>query len=62
MGSTTRRMEVQADQGIKQDPISKITKAKMAKGRAKVVQCLTSKCKALSLTTGTAKKTVTSFF
>jgi hypothetical protein len=36
MGSTNRRTEVQAGLGIKQDPISKITEAKRAKGIAQM--------------------------
>jgi hypothetical protein len=40
-------MVVQAGQGKKQDPVSKITRAKRARGVAQTVEDLPSKCKAL---------------
>jgi hypothetical protein len=47
-GSTNRRIIVQGCLGIKQNPISKITKAKRAGGVVQVVECLPSKYEALS--------------
>jgi hypothetical protein len=40
----------------KQDPISKITRAKMVGGMAQVVQCLPSKYEALNSNPSTSKK------
>jgi hypothetical protein len=48
VGSINRRVVVQDSWDIKQDPISKIPKAKRARGMAQVVECLNSKNKALS--------------
>jgi hypothetical protein len=44
--------------GIKRDPISKITKTKRAGGVAQVVECLPTKCKALSSKSKKKKKKV----
>jgi hypothetical protein len=46
--STNRRMEVQANLGIKQDPISKITNAKRSGGVTEQEEYLPCKCKTLS--------------
>jgi hypothetical protein len=48
--SINRRIAVQGDPGIKQDPISKITNTKMTGGMVglQVVGSLPSKCKALN--------------
>jgi hypothetical protein len=51
MGGINR---IQADQSIKQDPISKITKAKRAGGMTPVVECLLSNLEALSSNPSTA--------
>jgi hypothetical protein len=48
-GSTNRRIVVQAIPGIKQDCVSKTTNTKEASGIAQMVQCMSSKGKALSL-------------
>jgi hypothetical protein len=47
---------VQAGLGKKQDPISKITRAKRTEGLAQAVEHLTSKYEALSSNNYTAKK------
>jgi hypothetical protein len=47
---------IQASQGIKQGPISKITNAKRADGLAPGVEHLPSKCEALSSNPSTTKK------
>jgi hypothetical protein len=46
---------VQARMSKKQDPISKITRAKRADGMTKVVEHLPSKCKALNSNSSTTK-------
>jgi hypothetical protein len=48
-------MKIQAGLDKRQDLISKITRAKRARGEAKVVQLLTSKHKALNSNPATAK-------
>jgi hypothetical protein len=53
VGSINSRTAVQASLGKKGDPISKITRAKRARGAAQVVECLPSKWKALSLNPST---------
>jgi hypothetical protein len=57
-GSIKRRIRLQAGQGKKQDPTSKITNVKSAGGLAlsQVVECLPSKREALTSTPSTAKK------
>jgi hypothetical protein len=52
-GSTNRRIVIQ---GIKGDPISIITNAKMAGGVTQVIECLLGKCEVLSSNPNTAKK------
>jgi hypothetical protein len=52
--STTRRIMVQVSLGIKQDPISKITRAKRASGVTQVVEHLLRTWEALSSTPSTA--------
>jgi hypothetical protein len=56
MGSTNRRITVQAGLGIKQDPISKIINAERAGGVIQVVELLPSKHKTLISTFSTTKK------
>jgi hypothetical protein len=51
VGSINRKITVQVCLGKKQDPISKITRAKMAAGVANVVECLPSKHKLLWIQT-----------
>jgi hypothetical protein len=46
---------VQAGLGKKQHPISKTTRAKRGGGVAQVIECLPTKCKALSSNPRTAK-------
>jgi hypothetical protein len=60
-GSTSRKNEIQVGLGLKQDAISKITKAK-SWGVAQVVEHLPSKCKALSSSPSTEKKKKKSTF
>jgi hypothetical protein len=48
VGSISRRLTVQPSPDIKQDPISKITRAKWTSGVAPVVERMPNKCKALS--------------
>jgi hypothetical protein len=48
MGTISRKIRVQADLGIKQDPVSKITKTKKAGYVAQEVENLPTKYKALS--------------
>jgi hypothetical protein len=55
-GSTNRRITVQANLGIKWDPISKITKAKSTGNMTQVVEDLPDKCKAWSSTPSTIGK------
>jgi hypothetical protein len=45
-GSTYKRTEIQAGLGIMQNPISKITKIKKARGVSQVVEHLHRKCNA----------------
>jgi hypothetical protein len=54
-GSTNRKSLVQAGLGIKQDPASKITKAKRAGSMAQAIEYLPIKCKALNSTPSTNK-------
>jgi hypothetical protein len=54
-GDMGRRIIARLVLGKKQDSIWKITKAKMTKGMAKVVEDLTSKCEAVSSNFGIAK-------
>jgi hypothetical protein len=49
-------MVVQAGLDLKQDPISKITKAKLAGSMAQVVECLFSKHNTLNSIPSTKKK------
>jgi hypothetical protein len=48
--STNRRITVHASPSIKQDPISKTTKAKRTGGMTQVVEYFLSKCEALRST------------
>jgi hypothetical protein len=58
MGSTNGRFMVQADQGIKQDLISKITNAIRAGGVAQVIGCLPSKRDIMSSTSRAIKNKI----
>jgi hypothetical protein len=49
---------IQTGVGTKEDTISKITRAKRAGGMAQVVECLLSKCEALSSNSSIKKKNV----
>jgi hypothetical protein len=56
MGSINRQIMVQASQGKKQDPISKITRAKRVGGMVQVGECLPSTMETLSQTSVVQKE------
>jgi hypothetical protein len=55
-GIINRRVVVQAGLGTSMRPYLKISKAKRAGGMPQAVECLLSKCKALSSNISTVKK------